>query len=66
LIHVSKADSPLANVDRAEEIQALATRLDLPAARRRVTETGHALARLDRNVNARLLAEVLLLGWSDR
>jgi DNA polymerase-3 subunit delta' len=63
LLRVSKADSPLANVDRTEEIDALAARLDLPAARRRVSEVGEALRRLERNVNARLLAEVLLLGW---
>ncbi|MEW5940604.1 MAG: DNA polymerase III subunit delta' C-terminal domain-containing protein, partial [Chloroflexota bacterium] len=63
LLRASQADAPLANVDRVEEINALAARLDLPAARRRVSEADQALARLERNVNARLLAEVLLLGW---
>ena len=63
-LRASKADSPLANVDRAEEIAALASRLDLPAARRRVNEVEGALRQMDRNVNARLLTEVLLLGWN--
>ena len=63
-LRASKADSPLANVDRAEEIAALASRLDLSAARGRVTEVERALRQMDRNVNARLLTEILLLGWN--
>jgi len=62
-LRASKADTPLANVDRVEEIELLSTRLDLPGARQRVSETEQAIKRLERNVNARLLAEVLLLGW---
>ena len=63
-LRVSKADSPLANVDRAEEIETLAKKLDLPAARQRVTETERAIQQMEHNVNARLLVEVLLLGWA--
>jgi DNA polymerase-3 subunit delta' len=63
LLRVSKANAPIANVDRLIEIDALAATLSLPEARRRVTEAGQALARLEGNVNARLLTEVLLLGW---
>jgi DNA polymerase-3 subunit delta' len=63
-LHASKASAPLANVDRAEEIASLATRLDLPAARQRVNEIERALHQMERNVNARLLAEILLLGWN--
>ena len=59
----SKADTPLSNVDRAEEIESLARKMSLPAARQRVAETEQALQRMDRNVNSRLLAEVLLLNW---
>jgi DNA polymerase-3 subunit delta' len=62
-LRASKADTPIANVDRAEEIASLAARFDLPAARQRVSETEQAIQRMERNVNARLLAEVLLLGW---
>lgn len=64
LLRAAKADSPLANIDRAEEIESLAKKLDLPAARQRVTETERAIQQMERNVNARLLAEVLLLGWA--
>jgi DNA polymerase III subunit delta' len=63
LLRAAKADSPLANVDRAEEIESLAKKLDLPAARQRVSETERAIQQMERNVNARLLAEVLLLNW---
>lgn len=63
LLRAAKADSPLANVDRAEEIETLAQQLDLSVARRRVTETERAIRQMERNVNARLLAEVLLLDW---
>jgi DNA polymerase-3 subunit delta' len=64
LLRAAKADSPLANLDRAEEIESLAKRIDLSAARQRVAETERAVQQMERNVNARLLAEVLLLGWA--
>lgn len=64
-LSASKADSPLANVDRAEEIVSLANQLEMSAARQRVRETERAIQQMDRNVNARLLTEVLLLGWSN-
>ena len=54
----AKAESPLANVDRVEEIASLAKSLDLPAARQRVSETERAIRQMERNVNARLLVEV--------
>lgn len=60
----SSADAPLANIDRAKEIRSLANQLGLAAARQKVRETERALQQLGRNVNARLLAEVLLLGWA--
>ena len=63
-LHASKADSPLANVDRADEIESLTKELDLPAARQRVNDVKRALRQMDRNVNARLLTEVLLLNWN--
>jgi DNA polymerase-3 subunit delta' len=59
----AKADAPLANLDRTEEIQRLAGKLSLAEARKTVTSLESALRRLERNVNARLLAEVLLLDW---
>jgi len=55
------AESPLSNPDCTEEIDALAAQLGLPVARRQVDMLDGALHRLETNVNARLLAEVLLL-----
>ena len=63
LLQTARAETPLTNADRAPEIVALAARLDLSTARRVVADLEQALARLERNVNARLLAEVLLLDW---
>ncbi|MEZ0397329.1 MAG: DNA polymerase III subunit delta' [Anaerolineales bacterium] len=63
LVAASGASAPLVNMDRAEEIRALAGGLDLPSARRLVEQTEKAIERLDANVNARLLAEILLLDW---
>lgn len=61
LLRVAGAETPLVNVDRNMEIEFLAGRLDLSAARRVVGEMESALEKMDRNVNSRLLAEVLLL-----
>ena len=57
------AQNPLANVDRLAEIEALAGRLSLPEARRLVLAAEGAIDQLERNVNPRLLVEVLLLDW---
>jgi DNA polymerase III subunit delta' len=57
------ASVDIANVDREREIDALAHRLQLSRARQLVAEHDRALRRLEANVNARLLAEVLLLDW---
>jgi DNA polymerase-3 subunit delta' len=54
---------PLANIDRYREIESLAGHLQLPEARRVVSALERALGQLEANVNARLLAEVLLLDW---
>jgi DNA polymerase III subunit delta' len=61
MLAAAQADSPLANVDRAEEIATLAKQLSLPQARKTVGNLEHAVELLDRNINARLLAEVTLL-----
>jgi hypothetical protein len=50
-------------VDRQADVETLAGKLDLPRARQLVADHDRALRRLDANVNARLLAEVLLLDW---
>lgn len=61
LLRSAKSDSPLSNIDRAERIDALAGKLSVAEARKVVSAHESALRRMERNVNARLLAEVLLL-----
>ena len=63
LLGASGTKASLTNVDRAEEIAALAGRLTLAETRRLVNDVEEAVERLEKNVNARLLAEVLLLDW---
>jgi hypothetical protein len=50
-------------VDFHTEIEALAGRLSLEEARLQVKAVEGAIDKLERNVNPRLLAEVLLLDW---
>lgn len=61
LLRVSGAKASISNIDQNETITSLAKRLDLGRARHVVHDLELALNRLERNVNARLLAEVLLL-----
>jgi hypothetical protein len=61
MLTAAKAESPLANVDRADEIATLAKSLSLPQARKTVGGLERAVELLDKNINARLLAEVTLL-----
>jgi DNA polymerase-3 subunit delta' len=63
MLVAAKADVPPVNVDRLDEISALAARLSLAGARRLVSDLERAVDRLEKNVNARLLAEVLMLDW---
>jgi len=63
MLRVAQTDTPLTNIDCNMEIEFLASRLDLYAARHVVSELESALKKMDRNVNSRLLAEVLLLDW---
>lgn len=61
LLCVAGAGTSLVNIDRNMEIEFLAGRLDLSTARHMVNELESALEKMDRNVNSKLLAEVLLL-----
>ncbi|HUI89719.1 MAG TPA: DNA polymerase III subunit delta' [Anaerolineales bacterium] len=63
LLCAGGSSTPLANVDRTSEITSLAAHVSLPEARRVVSELETSLSQLESNVNARLLAEVLLLDW---
>ncbi len=51
------------NFDRAEEIESLAYDVGLSQARALTQTLENAIDRLDKNVNARLLAEVTLMDW---
>jgi len=61
LLRVAGAETPLINVDRNMEIEFLAGRLNLSAARKVVSDHESALEKMERNVNSRLLVEVLLM-----
>jgi DNA polymerase-3 subunit delta' len=61
MLRTAQAASPLVNVDRNVEIEDIATRMNISSARRVVSRLEEALEKMDRNVNSRMLAEVLLL-----
>jgi DNA polymerase III subunit delta' len=61
MLRTAQAETPLVNLDRNVEIEDIAGRLDLSSARRVVGDLENALEQMDRNVNPRLLTEVLLL-----
>lgn len=61
LLRAAGAATPLTNVDRVLEIESLARRMKPSEARRLVAGLDRALERLEASVNARLLAEVLVL-----
>lgn len=61
LLRVAGAETPLINIDRNMEIEFLAGRLNLSTARKVVSDHESTLEKMDRNVNSKLLAEVLLM-----
>lgn len=61
MLRAAQAGIPLVNVDRNLEIEDIAGRMDISSARRVVGGLEEALEMLERNINPRLLAEVLLL-----
>jgi DNA polymerase-3 subunit delta' len=61
MLRTAHAETPLVNVDRNVEIEDLAGRLNLSIARRVVSGLEDVLEKMEKNVNSRLLAEVLLL-----
>ena len=61
MLRAAQAETPLVNVDRNVEIEGLAGQLDLSSARKVVTDLENVLEQMEKNVNPRLLAEVLLL-----
>ena len=63
LLRVAQAETSLTNIDCNMEIEFLAGRLDLSFARRVVGDLESTLEKMDKNVNSKLLAEILLLDW---
>lgn len=63
MLRTASSDLPLVNLDMEAEIDHLASRLDFDTTRARVTDLEQAISRLDSNLNARLLTEVILLDW---
>ena len=61
MLRAAQAATPLINVDRNVEIEDLAGRMNLSSTHKVVSGLESALEKLERNVNPRLLAEVLLL-----
>ena len=61
MLRSAQAGTSLVNVDRNVEIEDLAGQVDLPTARKVVSRLEDALEKIDKNVNLRLLAEVMLL-----
>jgi DNA polymerase III subunit delta' len=61
MLKSAEAEAPLANIDRTDEITALAGKLSLAQVRKIVSDTELGIERLEKNVNARLLAEVYFL-----
>lgn len=66
LLRVAGSEGPMINVDCSEEIGEQAVRLTLREAHRLVVNLEGAVERLEKNANARLLAEVVLLDWPRR
>ncbi len=61
MLRAAQTETPLVNVDRNVEIEDIASRMDLSASRRVVSGLEAALEKMDRNVNPRMLAEVMLM-----
>lgn len=61
MLRTAQAGTPLVNIDRNMEIEDIAHRMDLSSARLVVNELEYTLEKMEKNVNSRLLAEVLLL-----
>ena len=61
LILTTRADSPLANIDRQAEIEQLASNTTLQTARKVIQAVERTLQLLAKNVNPRLAMEVLML-----
>lgn len=63
MLHAADASATLTNLDQRDLIEGLAIKLGMPLAKRQLVAAENAIGQLQRNVNARLLAENLLLNF---
>ncbi len=63
LLQAASPSLPLVNLDFQTQIHELAPFTSVSQARERVSDLERAVSRLDANVNARLLTEVVMLDW---
>jgi len=63
MLRTAQAETPLVNVDRNVEIEDIAVRMNLSSARSMVAGLENALEKMEKNVNPRLLAEIMLLDF---
>jgi len=63
LLRAAGSEWPLTNLDRAEDVAQISKRLSLTEARRLTSQCEQAIERLEKSVNARLLAGVTLMDW---
>jgi DNA polymerase-3 subunit delta' len=61
MLRSAGTECPIANIDRKEEIEAIAGMLSLAETYRIVSSLEHSMELLKKNVNGRLLAEVVML-----
>lgn len=63
MLHAAGDEESIVNIDRRELIENLANQLNLVKAKKLLSSTENGIGQLKRNVNARLLAEVILLDF---
>jgi len=61
MLRTAQTETPLVNIDRNMEIEDLAGKMDLSISKRIVNQLEDTLDKMDKNVNLRLLGEVMLL-----
>jgi len=66
MLRTAQAETPLVNIDRNVEIEDIAHSMDLSSARLVVNGLESTLEKMERNVNTKLLAEILLLDLPKR
>jgi DNA polymerase-3 subunit delta' len=61
MLRTSGSSAPLINIDRQDEVNALAGKIDLATAKKIVNQLEYSVEQIERYVNPRLVTEVLML-----